>query len=96
MGGAASNESKIDDDVSFDVVFFVAWVADFFCFDLMSSSSLYSGSAIKRTRMDGISIPHRLNALETSKADVHRTRFLGLNLFNKVGLEQKLMILFAF
>ena len=95
MEGAASNESKIDDDVSFDVVFFVGLVTDLLLFSSFSSS-LYSGSAINRTRMDGISIPHRLNALETSKADVHRTRFLGLNLFNNVGLEQKLMILFAF
>ena len=97
FGGAASNESKIDDAV------FDGCAAEF-CVDPLCASqlsieptSLYSGSAkFDNMRMDGISIPHPLKALDTSNADDHSTRFLGFILFSSDGPEQKLMISFAF
>ena len=63
--------------------------------DAVASTS-YNCPALNKMRMDGISIPHRLSALETSNADVHNTRFSGFILFSNVGPVQKFMIWFAF
>ena len=97
LGGAVSNESNMDSSLAVVEKFCTQFDPD----DVLPlddrrfwpfSSSSYDEFAIScATRMDGISMPHRLRALETISNEDHKTRFSGLSTFSKDGLVQKLI-----